>query len=251
MWRSIGARAKGAAHAHDGTPCQDAFAYAPIAPGLLAIAVADGAGSAPFSKSGAELSVARAVRYLQNVGDLLADDEWRWTAGVRGAFDAARGAIIDFARTRDIDTREFATTLQIVLLGPSAYCYGRIGDGGGVGRLRGDLIPLAPAPGNVYANETTFLTSPGSEPEVFFETERLSDCAVFTDGIQHLAMQLSQWKPYDPFFGPLFDFLRMNADAAEAEENLDAYLHTEKFNARTDDDRTLVISVWTGDASAQ
>lgn len=249
MWRSIGAKAKGAAHAHDGTPCQDAFAHASIAVDLVAIAVADGAGSAPFSKSGAEISVTRAVRYLQNVGDLLAAEEVLWAAGVRGAFDAARGAIIDFGRSKGIDTREFATTLQVVLLGQRAYCYGRIGDGGSVGRLRGAIVPLGPAPGNVFANETTFLTSAGSEPEVFFHGDPLSDCAVFTDGIQHLAMQLSHWKPHDPFFDPLFEFLRMNEDDFEAQENLSAYLQTEKFNERTDDDRTLVISVWTGDVT--
>jgi hypothetical protein len=45
-----GAKATGIAHAADGSPCQDAFTYAPLGPQLTAIAVADGAGSAIFSK---------------------------------------------------------------------------------------------------------------------------------------------------------------------------------------------------------
>jgi Protein phosphatase 2C len=249
MWRSIGAKAKGAAHAVDGTPCQDAFAYASLDDNLVAIAVADGAGSAPFSRSGAEISVDRVIRYLRNVGDLLAADKRLWVPAVRGAFEAARGSVIDFGHAKSIDARQFATTLQVVLLDRAAYCYGRIGDGGGVGRIRGALVPLAPAPGNVFANETTFLTSTGSEPEVFFNPDPLSDCAVFTDGLQHLAMQLAHWKPHDPFFVPIFEFLRTNPDVAAAQDNLGAYLRTERFDQRTDDDRTLVVAVWTGDAT--
>ena len=72
MWRSIGARARGAAHEGAGTLCQDAFAHACLGGGIAAIAVADGAGSATYARCGAELVVDRAIRYLRNVGDLLA-----------------------------------------------------------------------------------------------------------------------------------------------------------------------------------
>jgi hypothetical protein len=246
MWRSIGARATGTAHVDSGLPCQDAFAYTALSADLVAIAVADGAGSARFSEAGARLSVDRAIRYLRNVCDLVGNDPFDWAAAVRAAFDASRGAILDTSRSRGVDPRQFATTLQIVLLGSGAYCYGRIGDGCGVGRCAGALIPLAPAPDNVFANETTFLTSAGAEPAIYFG-DRLSDCAVFTDGLQHLAMQLAQWRPHGPFFGPLFEYVRTSADAGEAEASLDAYLKTDVFDQRTDDDRALVISVWTGD----
>jgi hypothetical protein len=84
---------------------------------------------------------------------------------------------------------------------------------------------------------------------VFFRPDHVSDCAVFTDGIQHLAMQLAQWKPHDPFFNPLFDFVRTTPDATTAEGSLSELLEAERFDRRTDDDRALVISVWTGDAA--
>jgi len=71
---------------------------------------------------------------------------------------------------------------------------------------------------------------------------------VFTDGIQPLAMHLSEWKPHDPFFGPLFEFLRTSPDTALAQDDLGTYLGTDRFDRRTDDDRALVISVWTEDA---
>jgi len=249
VWRSIGARAKGVAHAADGSPCQDAFAYAPLGPDLTAISVADGAGSAPFSKMGAEIAVDRAVRYLRNVSDLVNADTAVWPHAVRCAFDAARGSIADHARTQGRAAPEFATTLQVVLLGHDACCYGRVGDGGGVGRVGGALVPLVPAPENGYANETRFLTSLDAEPEIFFRADRVSDCAVFTDGIQHLAMQLAQWKPHDPFFAPLFDFLRTSDDTTSAQDSLSQLLGADRFDCRTDDDRALVISVWTGDAA--
>ena len=249
VWRSIGAKAKGVAHAADGSPCQDAFAYASLGPALAAIAVADGAGSAVFSKAGADISVERAVRYLRNVGDLLVADPSIWPPAIRGAFEAARGSIVDYARRQGNPPSEFATTLQVVLLGEQACCYGRVGDGGGVGRVGGTLVPLAPAPGNGYANETRFLTSAQSEPDVFFLADHVSDCAVFTDGIQHLAMQLAHWKPHDPFFNPLFDFVRTSSDTTVAADSLSELLEAERFDRRTDDDRALVISVWTGDAA--
>jgi len=249
VWRSIGAKAKGIAHAVEGTPCQDAFTYAPLGPRLTAIAVADGAGSAIFSKAGADISVERAVRYLRNVGDLLVSDPSIWAPAIRGAFEAARGSIVDVARRQGHPPSEFATTLQVVLLGHEACCYGRVGDGGGVGRVGGALVPLARAPDNGFANETRFLTSAYSEPDVFFRPDHVSDCAVFTDGIQHLAMQLAQWKPHDPFFNPLFDFVRTTPDATAAEGSLSELLEAERFDRRTDDDRALVISVWTGDAA--
>jgi len=209
--------------------------------------VADGAGSAPFAKTGADISVARAVLYLRNIADLVAADHSLWGPAVRCAFDAAKGSLLDFGAAQGIETGQLATTLQVALLGRMAYCYGRVGDGGGVGRLRGALVPLAPAPANVFANETTFLTSERSEPDVFFGTDPLTDCAIFTDGLQPVAMQLAHWTPHTPFFSPLFDFVRASPDVAAAEDSLGAYLGTDKFDKRTDDDRAVVISVWTAD----
>lgn len=232
-----------------GLPCQDAFAYARLEPDLAVIAVADGAGSARFADRAASLSVDRAITYFKNVADLLDADLFLWSAAVRAAFDAARNAVFEASRAARVEPRHFATTLQVVLLGRDAYCYGRIGDGCGVGRCGEALIPLAPAPDNAFANETTFLTSAGAEPAVYLGDSPLSDCAVFTDGLQHLAMQLAQWRPHDPFFGPLFEYVRTTPDAAHAEADLDAYLRTDVFDQRTDDDRTLVISVWTADGA--
>ncbi len=249
MWRSVGAKATGLSHATTGLPCQDAFAYASLGPSLTTIAVADGAGSAPFSKSGAEISVARAVQYLRNVGELLGTAGDVWAFAVRGAFDAARASVLDFGRSQGIEANDLATTLQVVLLGHNACCYGRVGDGGGVGRIAGALVPLGPAPQNGYANETLFLTSPAVEPDVVFHGKHMSACAVFTDGIQHLAMQLAQWKPHDPFFNPLFEFVRTSPDMAAVEGSLTDLLSADRFDRRTDDDRTLVISVWTEDAA--
>jgi hypothetical protein len=247
MWRSIGAKVPGAAHMTHGTPCQDAFRYAPLTPALTALAVADGAGSAPLSKQGAVIAVHRAVAYLTNIVDLLSVDLATWDPAIQCAFDAARGAIHDFASARGLDRQQFATTLQIALVGPHAYCYGRVGDGAGVGRVDGAFVSLGPAPDNAYVNETTFLTSARPEPDVVFDARALTDCALFTDGLQPVAMHLRDWQPHGPFFGPLFDFVRGQADVAAAEDRLGVYLAAGKFHARTDDDRALVISVWTGD----
>src|SRR5215831_2933014 len=133
MWRTVGAKVTGAAHAAERTPCQDAFAWTSLSPDLAAIAVADAAGSPSAAHVAAELAVTRAVTFLGNVGDLVRADQTLWMPAVRGAFDAARGTLHDFARQQQLDSRLIATTLQVLLLGRTAYCYGRLGDGGGVG----------------------------------------------------------------------------------------------------------------------
>jgi hypothetical protein len=245
MWRSIGARATGRARGTHGAPCQDAFAYASLTDDLVAIAVADGAGSAASSSIGAEVAVARAIVYLTNVCDLLTAGATVWRAAVRGAFEAARGSLVDLARVRNQPAGDFATTLQLVVASHDACCYGRLGAGGCVGRLEdGALLSLSPTAGYPFVNGASLLTSATSEPDVFFYPNALSACAVFTDGLEHLAMHLADWRPHRPFFAPLFEFVAVSEHRAGAEHELGHYLRTKRFDERTDDDRTLVLAVW-------
>lgn len=245
MWRSIGARAIGSAHLLTGINCQDSFAHTRLTADVLGIAVADGAGSAASSLLGADAAVENALTELRRFPDLASGDEPAWTEAMNAAFRAAREAVFTLAVQNNAVPREFATTLQVLLVRPSAYCYGRVGDGGSVGFVDGELVALGPPPQNTYVNETTFLTCEQAVPEVQFREGHVEACAVFTDGLQHLAMRLVEWIPHRPFFDPLFQFARTNTnEPLAAKDQLEAYLRSERMDQRTDDDRTLVIGIW-------
>jgi len=61
-WRVLGASVRGVRHLRDGTPCQDAHAWRALPDGRVALAVADGAGSAAHAEAGAG-AAARVARF--------------------------------------------------------------------------------------------------------------------------------------------------------------------------------------------
>ena len=68
--------------------------------------------------------------------------------------------------------------------------------------------------------------------------------AVFSDGLQSLALQYETKTPYEPFFAPFFTYLETASKSdAEVEEELRDYLDSPRVNARTDDDKSLVLAV--------
>jgi len=67
--------------------------------------------------------------------------------------------------------------------------------------------------------------------------------AVMSDGLTRLALKLPANEPHPPFFQPLFAFASAADGQAQAEEQLAAFLASERVCARTDDDKSLVIAV--------
>src|SRR5690349_12307026 len=56
-WQLAAAQKRGSRHEAIGTNCEDAYHVVQPAPGLLVIAIADGAGSAKFAEIGANVAV--------------------------------------------------------------------------------------------------------------------------------------------------------------------------------------------------
>jgi hypothetical protein len=243
MWIVLGAKATGSSHITTNAPCQDEFGYQPIGDDVVAIAVADGAGSAPLSQVGASIAVERALVALQEAEHLSGPSEVGWTNAIESSFAAARNGLFQHALEHDKDVSEFATTLQVILVSRSAIAHGRVGDGAAIARIDNQLVPIAPAPANAFVNETTFLTRTQPPlPETVFLEGLIAEFAVFTDGLQPLALRLADWQPYLPFFEPLFSFVR-TSQASTRYEQLLSFLSSDSVNNRTDDDRALVIGV--------
>ena len=72
------------------------------------------------------------------------------------------------------------------------------------------------------------------------EVHDTQSLTIFTDGIQSLAMRLSDDEPFAPFFQNIHAYAcspKANSDA------LKAFLDSERVCERTDDDKTIVVAV--------
>jgi hypothetical protein len=263
VWRTIGASVIGTSHVATETRCQDHCAYAVVerAGGdALVIALADGAGTATASFHGAKTAVEAALAHLTEAladgallgdGDAAADElDTRDARDALGAgtivecFVAARERVLAMAAEYGHDPREYASTLLVAVATPDATLAGQIGDGAIVvddGALRAATWPQQ----GEYANATHFLVQDDAlERLVTVELGAAQRVAVLSDGLQSLALQYESQSPYEPFFVPFFAYLESAAKPdAEVEDELRAYLDSASVNARTDDDKSLVLAV--------
>ena len=165
--------------------------------------------------------------------------------GVLGLFTLARTAVIAEAEQLRVAPRELACTALLALVGPGSAAFGQIGDGAIVlGDGNSYRTFHWPEPGE-YANLTHFLTDDGYSERFAFATTYapITEVAVLSDGLQRLALDFETKSPHAAFFRPLFDALRSAADVEALVEPFRDFLDSPRVNARTDDDKTLVIAV--------
>ncbi|EJN10128.1 hypothetical protein PMI40_00215 [Herbaspirillum sp. YR522] len=69
--------------------------------------------------------------------------------------------------------------------------------------------------------------------------------AVFSDGIQRIALNMATNTPHEPFFAPFFKTLKSTTDEQEDQLQglLAKFLASPQVNERTDDDKTLALAV--------
>lgn len=244
-WRVIGASVQGVSHIKTGQPCQDAHAWSLLPNGTLLAAVADGAGSAALAEVGAELAVQAAVNFLRHefIENALPADEAAWQTRLVDALKSARQRLEDEALTRACALRDLAATLIVVVATGELVAAAHVGDGAAVLNAGDALLLLAAPQASEYVNETTFLVSADYLSAAQFDCwqGRAHHLALFTDGLQRLALQMPLQQPHAPFFTPLFQFVA-NA-GVEAEAQLEAFLRSPRIAERADDDLTLLLAV--------
>jgi hypothetical protein len=236
-----GASVIGTAHEKTGQPCQDAHGWRILPNNVLIAAVADGAGSAALGDVGAQVAVRAALEALEaHMGE--PEDTL-----LPNVLAAVQEAVRQEANTREAPLRELATTLLFVLAGEQLVAAGQIGDGAIVVEQRdGELLTLTSPPADGYINETTFLTeddAPDAAQWVMRE-EGVRRIALFTDGLQRLALKLPEGEPHAPFFAPLFRFIAEQEEAAAPEKEIAALLRSPRISDRTADDLTLLLAAW-------
>lgn len=68
--------------------------------------------------------------------------------------------------------------------------------------------------------------------------------AIFSDGLQRLALKMPEGEPYEPFFSPLFHFTTQIRDETVTEKELIWFLESDRVGERTDDDLTLLLAAF-------
>lgn len=271
----IAASRRGRAHAHSGTFRDDHFtiAYIPESDWYL-VAVADGAGSANFSRRGAEIACETAVSELRNA---LTGEFERQLVGLGATHDSEEGSqsirrhiyqplsnaafqgyksILAEAEDNNVGPKAYHTTLLLAMV--KKFDFGWfvgsywVGDGGaGVYRKEEAVDILGTPDGGDFAGQTRFLTMREiwADGETIFKRIEFRVVPDFTalvlmsDGItdpkfqtDHNLLQVEKW---DAFWAELNDSIDFAPDNADAAEQLLEWLNF--WSPGDHDDRTIAI----------
>lgn len=246
-WRYIARSVQGESHVADGTPCQDSSRVRTLdgkAGGTLVACFADGAGSVKYSNIGSLVACNAIVEsvdaYLEAHGSITGlepKDAIAWC-------DLARDRIEEEAAAREARINDFASTIGTAILTPQGSCFFQIGDGAIVLR-NGEVTGVVfwPQSGE-YVNTTTFLTSKEYRDRLqFYVTpQSFKQVAMFTDGIERMALRFDSQTPHPPFFEPLFKALGTLEDWQSLGDKLEQFLRSDSVCSKSDDDKTLILA---------
>ncbi len=245
-WKFAGASVIGTSHQskEDGV-CQDfhACCYLEESSALVAV-VSDGAGSASHSQYGSRCTCDYVIeRAGQAVPGALLSHGF-----AVDVLNGLRGCLNDLAKEAGVALREFACTMLVAIIKEGRASFWQIGDGAICFRLDGiDRFQYAfwPEKGD-YANVTFFVSDATAEQHLEFdETEgNLIDLAVFSDGLERLALDFVAGEAHTAFFNGLFPYLKQLEPgySTSLSSQISTFLGSERVNKRTDDDKTLILA---------
>jgi hypothetical protein len=247
MWKFLYASSTGTSHQKIGQPCQDSALARSLVINdetVLVAACADGAGSAKFSEIGSRLACETASRRISErlesglSVDLIDKDEvLGWHRDVFQVLETE-------ARARSVEARELACTLLLAVIGEKAAFFSQVGDGGIVVLSEDVYQPIFWPQSGEYVNTTNFVTDARWTERFEFSLQRraVDEVALFTDGLQPLVLRYAEKAAHGPFFVPLFKALRESSPTNELTMALQRFLDSPRVNARTDDDKTLIVA---------
>jgi len=160
----------------------------------------------------------------------------------------AREGLREMAGAEAVSVREFACTFLGAIVGASGSLFLQIGDGAIV--VSGEDQPdeydpvIWPESGE-YANTTFFVYSDDAEDHLHVSAGApVAEVAVFTDGLQRLALHLATRSAHNPFFRAFFSRLRQQPPGLSEpmSAGLSTFLNSKQVVERTDDDKTLVLA---------
>jgi hypothetical protein len=252
LWRICHSTVVGSSHLRSETVCQDFSGYKELDdcedPAIL-LFVADGAGTATKSDKGAEAVCVSFANYFEtrlsagaSISDFQDSECRTWLA-------IARERLRDLASEQGCPQKEFSCTFLGAILGASSSVFMQIGDGA--------IVVSCPEEPDEYdwvmwpeesefANMTYFVTGDDAEDhlQTAFVAGRVDEVALFTDGLQRLALHMATKSAHSPFFRHFFAALRSQPPgySSELSEGLCAFLGSKQVLERTDDDKSLLLA---------
>ena len=227
------------------------------------LAVADGAGSAKYAAVGARTAVNTAIkaigRFLEH-DDLISQDTWE--CAIKNVLQDTRAEIENLpAKWQEMQLNDaespndeqapslhdFATTLLIAIITSAWIVAAQIGDGAIVIQYDNQTVDVLTQPNHgEYLNQTSFVTDDDylqyAQITSIQRLPTVKGIALLTDGLENLALDFVTKAAYPPFFLPLFRFA---ARAESTQEELEAFLSSERVCKQTDDDKTILLAVST------
>lgn len=249
MWKVIRGSVVGTSHTDLDLPCQD-DCYADVLSDsegndYLVCLVSDGAGSAKEGGKGAELACVTARSCIEAALENLKSNPFNeelvehWIKNIQQAINEA-------ANANSLTSRDYACTILGAVVGPNKSIFFQIGDGAIVassGNAQGVVFWPDSGP---YANMTYFVTEEDALMHLHYSStsSSIDEIALFSDGIQRLALSFEQRTPHTPFFEPMLNVLRKQSpiECEILDEQLAKFLTSAQINERTDDDKTLVLA---------
>jgi len=246
MWRFATGQAVGSSHEKLKTPSQDRLACAVISgEETLVAVVCDGAGSARWAHIGAEIVVST-VHTVAQLGVKAGRRDYPEI--LRESALLARQRLLEESASRKAPLRDFACTLLAAIVPPVGGAALQLGDGAIVlnDATESWRCVFWPQKGE-YANATYFLTDDTAVSTLQLATlpNETLDIALFSDGLEPLALHFATRTAYQPFFKTAFASVHAasaTGELSELSQSLSAFLQTPTVRSRTDDDTSLVLA---------
>lgn len=249
IWKVIGQSVVGSSHVAVNKSCEDAINYRtiPLKDGeeVLVGFVSDGAGSAKYAAQASATAVKVGVDLVNeminaNIG--VNDNSVLLLA--ESIFDNLK----EQAEVLGVAQNEFSCTMLGFVIFPNKACFMQVGDGAIIRNDGSGYFTWVWWPQNgEYQNTTAFLIDDPNFGNLRTRVieERINEVAVFSDGLQMLALNYESESVHQPFFADLFKWLRLAKEdehIAILDRKLADYLGSDIINNRTDDDKTLLLA---------
>lgn len=249
MWKVIGQSVIGISHEQNQKVCDDRCQYRviqlPSEQEALICFVSDGAGSAKFAATAAESAVAIAT---ESAAALVMEREDVNEKDLFSIVELIYDHLQHLANQEGVFKNEYSCTLLGCIILENKAGFLQIGDGAIVCSERGGQYHQLWWPENgEYQNTTYFVIDDKNLPNlnVRIIEDEITELAIFTDGLQQLALNYTTSTVHQPFFKGLFPSLRKATEEQHLSilsRRLAEYLSGEVINSRTDDDKTLVLA---------
>jgi hypothetical protein len=249
-WKFIQASVAGTSHSENGRGCEDEclaeILSAPDGEEIFVGLIADGAGSAKRGGTGARIACESGIADIEG-----------WIKGA-GSFSGINPAVVtdwvggmlnkinETADSESLTPRDYACTLLGSVIGTESSVFFQVGDGCIVINDGSGFVPMFWPDSGEYANMSYFITDEDAMSHLRIRVcpSALDELAIFSDGLQRLALVYESKSAYNPFFQPMFSVLRKTApDGLDSLSNqLAKFLNSPKVNERTDDDKSLILA---------